>query len=116
MPFSRGDIINIFFELPNYKKQEWHPALIISNDEVFLDDNCYIVLMITGSEEFNDKFSFLIEDKMLNKPLDKKSQVRCHLVTYVLEKHLTGSRIKATMKEDYVDAVVNRMVNSALLP
>ncbi len=114
MPFTRGNIVKIFFEIPNYKKEDWHPGLIISNDGVFLDDECYVVVMLTGSSEFNDKYTFEIEDKMLSKPLPKKSQVRCHILANILPSRLIDNTILATMKPDYVDAVVQRINDAAL--
>lgn len=113
MAFTRGDIVEVYFKLPNNKKAEPHPALIISNDDVIADDDCYIMVMLTGTNS-NDKYSYHVEDRMLNKPLPKKSQVRCHLITYVLEVHITNFKILSTMKPAYVDAIVSRIVSNVL--
>ena len=113
MSFKRGDIINVYFELSNSDNAKWHPGLIISNNEVFEDDDCYIVVMLTGSTTI-DKYSFEIKNNMLDKPLAKSSQVRCHLITYILSKHLTDKKVLATMRSPYVDSVVTRIVDSVL--
>lgn len=114
MAFTRGDIVNVYFQIPNYNKQEWHPGLIISNDGVYLDDECYVMAMLTGSEEFDDKYSFKIENRMINKPLPKQSQVRCHIIANVLPKHIVDNSILATMKSEYVDAVIQRIIDATL--
>lgn len=114
MAFKRGDIVKIYFKLPHDNKQEAHPGLIISNEDVFLDDECYIMVMLTGSEEFDDLYSYPITDQMLNKPLPKRSQVRCHIIAHVLPIYIVESKILATMKQSYVDLVVQRINDNVL--
>ena len=113
MPFSRGDIIEVNLSMPPEGKVMNHPAVIISNDEVYQDDECYIVVMLTSSAQ-NDKYSFVIDDYMLKQPNNKDhSEARCHLITYILASHIVG-RPKNKMKEQYVDDLVNHINNCAL--
>ena len=61
-----------------------HPAVVISNDELFMDDDCYLVIMLT-SQVYGDRYTCEITNEMLTQSNNKPySEVRCHLVTYIL--------------------------------
>ena len=86
--FSKGDIIALDFELPHNGDYIEHPAVIISSRNVYKADKVYICVMMTSNKK-RDVFSFPVNDNMLESPGNKPdSQVRCHLITYVLEKHI----------------------------
>lgn len=88
MSFKKGDIVSLDFEMPNSGAYIEHSAVIISCDAVYNHDKCYICAMMT-SNAIIDRFSFKIDNSMLDKPSNKtNSQVRCHLITYVLERHI----------------------------
>ncbi|MFD2827185.1 type II toxin-antitoxin system PemK/MazF family toxin [Leeuwenhoekiella polynyae] len=108
MPFNRGDIIMVYFDLPySVGETKEHPAIIISNEEVYNQDEMYIVVMMTSTGR-KDSFSFEIEDEMLLKKNNKEaSQARCHLVTYITEKQITPNKREVnTLKEHIVDKLV----------
>jgi hypothetical protein len=114
MPYRRGDIVEVPFIIPDTNRSENHPAIIISNDNVYLGDQIYICAMITHSKH-RDMFSFLLENDMLNKPLDDNiSQVRCHLITYVLGGHIIPNSHRNKMKPNAVDRLVV-MINTVSL-
>ena len=108
MVYQRGDIIHVYFDLPKSKETKTHPALVISNYDVYDQDEMYICVMLTSDEEI-DGFSFEITNDMLNKPLPKKSQARVHLVTYIVEKHFCGNKPISRMKSLSVDRLVERI-------
>jgi len=109
MPFERGDIVEYSFLIPDTNKYEPHPALIISNQDVYDADECYICVMLTTSER-NDIFTYEITDDMLQKPNNVPyAQARLHLVTYVLEKHITMRLPKNRMKANSVDKLVEHI-------
>jgi hypothetical protein len=88
MSFEKGDIVSLEFEIPNSGKYVEHSAIVLSCKEVYNHDKCYICAMMTSNAAI-DRFTFRINDSMLDKPSSKpNSQVRCHLITYVLEKHI----------------------------
>ncbi|SDP93727.1 PemK-like, MazF-like toxin of type II toxin-antitoxin system [Mucilaginibacter sp. OK268] len=88
MSFKEGHIVALNFEMPNDGSYLEHPAVIISCDEVYSKDKCYVCVMISGTEQ-TDRFSFKLDSTMYEKPhIGKKSQVRCHLILYVLEKYI----------------------------
>jgi len=114
MSFSRGDIVDVFFELPYSTKTETHPAIIISNEDVFNTDEIYICVMMTSSKRI-DLFSFEVTRDMLQFKNNKEfSQARCHLITYVMEKHIAGNYPKNTMKASAVDRLIAR-INEVVL-
>lgn len=83
-----------------------HPVVIISNDDVFIDDDCYLVVMLT-SQEYGDRYTFEITDDMLAQASNKSySEARCHLVTYVLPSHIVSARVRNKIRRQYVDALV----------
>jgi len=108
MALGRGDIIEVYFQLPYSKETKTHPAIIISNNDVH-DEEMYICVMMTSSKT-KDLFTFEISNEMLNKPSTKDfSQARCHIVTYVLEKHILTNANKSTLKPNAVDRLVTHI-------
>ena len=94
MPFNKGDIIHYDFQVPHSGKLEHHPGVVLSCNDVFDEDGCYVIAMMT-SVNTEDKFSFKLDNTMLDKPIDSKSglsQVRCHIITYALQKFVTDLR------------------------
>jgi len=113
MPFQRGDIIEIPFIIPHNNRAENHPAVIISNEDVYGTDECYICAMMTHSQH-RDRFTFVITEDMLVRPGDGQfSQVRCHLITYVLDSHIIRNSNRGKMKSA-VDRLVAHIETSAL--
>src|ERR1039457_275593 len=109
MPYQRGDIVEVPFIIPDTNRLENHPAVIISNDNVFAGDGIYICAMITHSN-YRDRFSFVLQNDMLNRPLDNTiSQVRCHLITYILDSHIIPNSHRNKMNANAVDRLVIRI-------
>lgn len=106
MSFKKGDIIDVFFDLPYSKETKTHPAIIISNEDVYDKDELYVCVMMTSSTE-TDLFTFEITDDMLVQKSNKDfSQARCHLISYVMEKHIVGKTPKNTMKENALNRLL----------
>ena len=109
MPHYRGDIIEVFFELPYSELSKSHPAIIISNSDVYEQDGIYICLMMTHLQKV-DTFTFQILDEMLVKKSDGKfSQARCHIITYVSEKHIIKNKNFNCLKSNAVDRLIARI-------
>lgn len=70
-----------------------HPAIVLSNKLVQEIEGYFVCVMMTTSK-YNDEFSFVIEEHMLTKPLNKKHcEARCHLINFVpLESIIVNSR------------------------
>lgn len=114
MAFQRGDIVEIPFIIPHNNKSENHPAVIISNQDVYDSDNCYICVMLTSSTII-DQFTFEITNDMLLKPQNKVfAQARCHLITYILDKHIIPNSNKNKLKNNVVDRLVEHVLINSL--
>ena len=114
MAFERGDIVEVYFDLPYHDKTETHPAVIISNHEVYNTDEIYICVMITSSRR-KDLFTFEVTQNMLQSKNNKKvSQARCHLVTYIKENHIVGNYPRNRMKVSAVNRLIARINETAL--
>jgi len=112
MSFQRGDIIEVFFDLPYSRETKTHPAIIISNDEVYDKDEVYVCVMMTSSDQI-DMFSFEITQDMLNNTNNKNfSQARCHLISYVMDKHIVGNKPKNSLKENALNRLIVRINNT----
>ncbi len=112
--YQRGDIVEVNLGMPPDGKILNHPAVIISNEDVYNDDDCYIVVMLT-SQKYDDKYSFEVSDHMLATSSGKfRSEARCHLVTYILNSHIVVGKHRSRLRRQYVDALVEHMVNCSL--
>jgi mRNA-degrading endonuclease toxin of MazEF toxin-antitoxin module len=113
MAYQRGDIIMVYFDLPYSETSDSHPAVIISNDDVFEQDGLYICVMMTSSKHI-DKYSFEVTQEMLVNQNNKDfSQVRCHLITNVEHDAVKGGKINS-MKKNSVDQLVIRISDVTL--
>jgi mRNA interferase MazF len=108
MALKRGDIIEVYFDFPRVNNTKPHPAIIISNEDVYETETGYVCVIMTSSENFKDKFTFEITDNMLERPNNKDfSQARCHLVTFVYESHLNDKNYaKNTLKPNSVERLI----------
>ena len=92
MSFKKGDIISFDFEMPSTGEYVEHSAVVLSCDEMYQKEKCYLCAMMT-SNAASDRFTFKLENSMLEKASSKAdTQVRCHLITYVWEGHVSQSR------------------------
>lgn len=106
MPFHKGEIIFAEFEIPNTGQWVKHPGVIISCNEVYNHDKCYICAMMTSNNQ-NDRFSFHLNNAMLDKPGNTlHSQVRVHLITYILEKHIYQSDPSNKLKDQAFERLI----------
>jgi hypothetical protein len=88
MSFKKGDVISFDFEMPDTGEYLKHSAVVLSCDEMYQHEKCYLCAMMT-SNGASDRFTFKLEDDMMEKPnIKNDSQVRCHLITYVWEGHI----------------------------
>lgn len=77
---SQRDIVEVVF---NDDFGGNHPAIIISNKLVHEVEGYFVCVMMTSSD-YDDEFSFVLNDEMVMKPLDRgHCEVRCHLIQFV---------------------------------
>jgi len=78
MKINQRDIVEVNFELPNGNFKS-HPALVVSNQNVLDAEDIFYAVMIS-TKEFNDEFTYELNNTMLTKPLSKMSFVKCQLL------------------------------------
>lgn len=108
MTYSQRDIVEINFLFPDGRFKP-HPAIIVSNDDLQMDEG-FIYLCLISSKDYNSKYCFNIENEMLTKPMDKKSFVKCHIIVGNVERDV----IKRTsrMKQPYFNRLVEKIKDS----
>ncbi len=107
--YVQGDIVMVNFPLP--QGYALHPALLISHEEVFEAEGCYVAVMLTSSS-IRDNFSFPIANEMLTQPLEKVSQVRCHLIALLSDREI--ERKVSKMKKEHLKKVIAQLNNEVL--
>lgn len=106
MAYKRGEIIDVSFVMPEGGVKN-HPGIIISSEDVYNNDGCYICVMMTHMKQ-TDIFSFEIEPYMLVEESDGKfSQARLHLITYVSDGHILNRGVKNSLKPEYVEMIID---------
>ncbi|RLD56673.1 MAG: type II toxin-antitoxin system PemK/MazF family toxin, partial [Bacteroidetes bacterium] len=88
-----------------------HPAIVISNNNMFFYESAFIIVMISGTNS-NDEYSFHLTNEMLTQKPKKKSQVRCHLINLVTEKDVI--RKFGHIKKKYLIEVVDKIISNVL--
>lgn len=113
MPFEKAEIIAFTFQIPNTGDWINHSGVILSCDDVYRHDKCYVCAMMTSNGS-QDQFSFPLTDNDLEKPSNKvNSQVRCHLITYVLEGDIAHSKPYNKLKKQAFERLIAH-INTAV--
>ncbi|MDR1973748.1 MAG: type II toxin-antitoxin system PemK/MazF family toxin [Bacteroidales bacterium] len=78
MKVSQGDIIELNYLFPNgiFKP---HLAIIVSNDDLLLDEGFFYVVMLS-SKNYNPQYTFELKNEMLTRSLQKQSYAVCQLI------------------------------------
>ena len=72
---EQREIVEIPFVMPDGSVLP-HPALVISRDELQLDENGMFYAVLISTKNYHPEYTIKIQDEWLNKPL---VQVICHL-------------------------------------
>ncbi len=105
MKYEQRDIVEINFMFPDGTSKP-HPALIVSNNELQLDEG-FIYLSMISSKAYNPQYSFELEDNMLTMPMVKKSYVKCQLLVGNVERDVI--RKISRVKQPYFDEIVEKI-------
>jgi PemK-like, MazF-like toxin of type II toxin-antitoxin system len=108
MKINQRDIVEVQFELPNGTFKN-HPALDISNNSVLEVEDIFYAVMIS-TKDYNDEFTYSINNSMCTKPLSKTSYVKCQLIQSYSENEVL-SKI-SSLKPIYFDEVKKMIFES----
>jgi hypothetical protein len=86
MKIFQRDIVEINYLFPNGKLKP-HMAIVVSNDDLQLDEGFFYVVMIS-SKNYNPQYTFALQNEMLTKPLQQQSYVICQLFGGYTEQHV----------------------------
>ena len=110
MEIQQGNIVEVNVYLPDGGFKP-HPAIVISNDNMFFYESAFLIVMISGTE-VNDQFSFHLTDEMLTIKPKKKSQVRCHLINLVTKKDV--NRKFGSIRKEYLIQILDKIKTTVL--
>jgi mRNA-degrading endonuclease toxin of MazEF toxin-antitoxin module len=108
MKINQRDIVEVQFELP-IGTFKIHPALVISNNSVLEVEDIFYAVMIS-TKDYNDEFTYAINNSMCTKPLSKTSYVKCQLIQSYSENEVL-SKI-SPLKPIYFDEVKKMIFES----
>ena len=117
MPYQRGDVIELPFRIPQTSVTKNHPAIIISNQDVYNNEGIYICVMVTHSDLY-EIFAFdLSREMFVNSANVPEGKAKAHLIAYDLEKEIiaNSNSKKNRMKKVYVDKLVDFISDTVLM-
>jgi len=106
MKYEQRDIVEINFLFPDGRTLP-HPAVIVSNNEL-QEAEGFIYLCLISSKGYNQQYCYPLDDKMLTKPLEKPSFVKCQIIVGDIERDVIRkiSRMKLPFFDDMIDKVI----------
>lgn len=108
MAFNKGDIVFAYLPLPNQKEIKSHPVLILSNEELYTEQEMYIGVMLTHMNE-TDCYTFEVNKSMFVSDFkdDSFMQIRLQLITYI--PHKDCSKRYNSLKQIWVDKIIKEI-------
>lgn len=105
MRYHQRDIVEVSFFFPDGTSKP-HPALIVSNDELQMDEG-FIYLCMISSKAYNPQYNYTLNDDMLTEPMLKQSYVKCQLLVGNVERDVL--RKISRLKQPYFDEVIQKI-------
>ena len=108
MKYEQRDIVEVNFMFPDGSFKP-HPALIVSNNDLQIDEG-FIYLCMISSKAYNPQYNYELTDEMLVTPMAKQSFVKCQLLVGNIERDVI--RKISRLKQPYFDAVVEKVIQT----
>ena len=86
-----------------------HPGIVISNDDVFLDEGFFYCVMMS-SKDFNPQYILEITSDMVTKQGRYPSFAKCQIISPFTEKDIEGRY--GYLKVEYFDILKNKIIKS----
>jgi mRNA-degrading endonuclease toxin of MazEF toxin-antitoxin module len=90
-------------------KSKPHPAIVISNNDLFEDEGFFYCCMIS-SKDYNPQYTFEIKDSMVSKPFEKKSFVKCQIIGGFTERDIL--RNISNMRSESFEKLIIKVTSS----
>jgi mRNA-degrading endonuclease toxin of MazEF toxin-antitoxin module len=89
-----------------------HPAIVLSNKLVQEIEGYFVCVMMT-SKNWDDEFSFVINDSMVIKPLKREHcEARCHLINFVPIDAIVKNKNSNQLRIDAFKDLINQINNT----
>ncbi len=108
MKVQQGDIIDVNFPLPEGGFKP-HPAIVISNDDLQIDEDFFYCVMIS-TKDYNPTYYYELKDDMLTKPMKEKSYVKCQIIGGLTESDVIKKYGK--VKNPFLQVIIDKIINS----
>jgi len=110
MKYHQRDIVEIDFPIPG-EGYKVHPALIVSNDELQLDEGfVYVALISLQDFAYSRHYAYPLRDEMLSFQMEKQSYVKCQILAVTVDTGIL--RRLGSIKEKYFNEIVDKIVDS----
>ncbi len=110
MIYHQKDIVEIDFPIPG-EGYKVHPALIVSNDELQLDEGFVYVALISSQDfAYSRHYAYPLSDDMLSFKMEKPSFVKCQILAVTVDTGIL--RRLGTIKQEHFDQIVDKIVES----
>ena len=111
MKYHQRDIVELSFLFPDGTFKP-HPAIIVSNDQLQVDEEgMFYLVLITSNDKLNPQYSYPLSDGMVNGfSFSKPSVVKCHIIVGNIERDVT--RRLGSIKKKYFDEIVDKIIES----
>ena len=102
------EILSLYFPIPG-RGMTTHPGIVISNDDVFLDEGFFYCVMMS-TKDFNPQYILEITSEMVTKQGRYPSFAKCQMISAFTEKDIEGRY--GYLKKDYFDDLKNKIIKS----
>jgi mRNA-degrading endonuclease toxin of MazEF toxin-antitoxin module len=108
MPINQRDIVELNFLMPDGKSKP-HPAIVISNNDLFEDEGFFYCCMIS-TKNYNPQYTFEIYDTMLLRPMVNKSYVKCQIIGGFTERDILKKH--TSMRTEPFEKLLEKLISS----
>ena len=111
MKYHQKDIVevNFLFADGTFKP---HPAIVVSNDQLQLDEEgMFYLVLITSNDRINPQYSYPLTDDMVTGfSFSKPSVVKCQIIAGYTDRDII--RRLGSIKQEYFDEIVDKVIES----
>ena len=110
MKYHQRDIEEIDFPIPG-EGYKVHPAVIVSNDELQIDEGFVYVALISSQDfAYSRHYAYPLSDEMLSFKMEKQSYVKCQVLAVTVDNGIL--RRLGSIKQKYFDEIVDKIIVS----
>ena len=103
------EVVEVNFQMPEGSFKP-HPCLVMSNDELFEDEEFFYGLLMTTKNYF-PKYTIKVTPEMLTKSTARESYFATHILS-IFNMDSVISKRNVFLKSDYYDLIRNKVIQS----